>query len=152
DSEGTSGGEERVLRFIKGGLERFGKTESEILKKLGDPISRTSEEIESVYWEGKIDIRHRLVYDGVIIGIHEYSGGEKLIHMVTVTTGSYEFDGVKVGSLISDVRRLLGDKQLVDGVDGDKLIYHDYAGYYMVTFTISGGKVVEIMFSVETSD
>jgi hypothetical protein len=148
DSGKTTGGEERVLRFIKGGLEKFGKTESEILKRLGDPISLTSEKVESVYWPGKLDIRHRLVYDGVVVGIHEYSGGEKLIHMVTVAKGPYEFDGLKVGRSISDVRRLLGDGQLVDG---DKLIYHDYAGYYMVTFTISDGAVVEIMFSVETS-
>lgn len=148
DTEGTTGSE-NILTFIKDGLGRFGKTESDIIDKLGEPASRTSEEVDSVYWPGKIDIRHRLVYDGLVVGIHEYSGGEKLVHMVSVTKGPYEFDGLKVGSSISDVRRLLGDGQLVDG---NKLIYHDYAGYYMVTFTISDGAVVEIMFSVETSD
>jgi hypothetical protein len=149
DSEGTSAGKKDILVFIKGGLEKFGKTESDILKRLGEPTSRTSEKIDSVYWPGKIDIRHRLVYDGLVIGIHEYSGGKKLVHMVTVTKGPYEFDGLKVGSSPSDVRRILGDKP---PADGNRLIYHDYAGYYMVTFTISGGAVVEIMFSVETSD
>lgn len=148
DTGGTTGGEERILRFIKGGLERFGKTESDVLKKLGDPISSTSKEVESVYWPGKFDIQHQLNYEGVFIGIHEYAGGKKLIYMVTVTTASYEFDGLKVGSSISDVRRLLGEEKLVDG---NKLIYHDYAGYYMVTFTIFGGAVTEIIFSVETS-
>jgi len=148
DSEGTAGKED-ILPYIKGGLDRFGKTESDILKKLGDPISRISKEVESVYWPGKLDIRHQLTYDGLVIGIHEYAGGKKIIYMVAVTADSYEFGGLKVGSSPSDVRRILGNEQLIDG---DRLIYHDYAGYYMVTFTISGGAVAEIKFSLETSD
>jgi uncharacterized protein YraI len=137
----------RVARFVRDELTSFGTSQSYIVKRLGEPISSTErEDIEA----GATAINHTLTYDGISLEIKGVNGEDGYPFSLTCTTGSYNFGGLKVGSPVADVKRILGEP---DRVDGDRLTYSTIlSAIHSASFRIQNGKVTEITLSSRSYD
>ena len=109
----------RVARFVRDNLVSLGASQSDIVERLGKPISST--EIEGVE-AGLTVTNHRLTYDGISFDIGGPNGEDKPPFSLTCTTDAYDFGGLKVGSPVADVKRLLGEPS---EVEGDTLMVSD---------------------------
>jgi hypothetical protein len=133
-----------VSRFIMHGLYRFGKGEPDVVKTLGKPVSRAHEKAG-----GLIIGVTTLTYDGLVIGIRETEDRRTFVYTIVCKTPAYEFETLRVGSSLSDVRGLLGPPQ---GPGTETVTYYDVSGFHWVTFTLQGGTVVGIDFYEAMAD
>jgi hypothetical protein len=130
----------RVARFVRDNLLSLGAKQSEIVKRLGKPISST--EIIGVE-AGENVTNHRITYEGISFDIGGPNGEDNPPFSLTCTTDAYEFGGLKVGSPVEDVKRLLGE---TDRVDGDRLVFGTtLSAYLAAVFKIENGKVTWIL-------
>jgi len=129
----------RVARFVRDHLVSLGAKQSEIVKRLGQPISST--ELSGVE-AGLTVTNHRLTYDGIIFEIYGPNGEDAGPFFLTCTADAYDFGGLKVGSSVADVKRLLGEPS---EVKGDTLRYQTILSAEIgASFRIQNGKVTEI--------
>jgi len=129
----------RLARFVRDNLASFGTRQSEIVKRLGKPIS--SKEISGV--EAGLSVtNHRLTYDGITFDIYGPNDEDRGPFSLTCTTDAYDFGGLKVGSSAADVKRLLGEPS---EVKGDTLWYETILSAAMgASFRIQNGMVTRI--------
>jgi hypothetical protein len=160
--------QDQITRFVDEGLQEFGKTDSEIIEKLGRPVSSKEYDgvIHAYFYEG--ETFHTLTYNGITFDMHG-PAGNGTISEITCTSGSYEFSGLKVGASVGDVMRMLGTPyrtdyhntyrslQIIDGalvsrndVKGYTLVYRAYLHY--VIFGVLDEKVTEISLYVDVID
>ena len=151
---------DQISRFVDDGLKEFGKTDSEIIAKLGPPVS--SKEYDGImvayFYEGMKF--HTLTYDGITFEMFGPAGNGTISEM-TSTSGLYKFNGLKVGSSVEDVKRKLGAPYLIDYrnkyrsrhiVDGVVVSRDDVTGHTLVyradlkyaVFGVLDEKVTEI--------
>jgi len=129
----------RVARFVRDNLASLGATQSEIVKRLGPPVS--TREIVSVDLD-RITPDHAITYDGISFEIYGTNGADGSPYRLTCTSGSYSFDGLKVGSSEADVRTFFGGP---GRADGDHLIFDAMLSAYLsAVFRIENGKVTWI--------
>ena len=143
DIDPTNRYNNRITRFVRDNLALFGTSQLDIIKRLGQPISST--EYESV--EAGLTVKnHRLTYDGISFEISGQNGDDDgLAFSLTCTTGSYNFGELRVGSPVTDVKRILGEP---DRVDGDRHTYSTIlSAIHSASFRIQNGKVTEITLS-----
>jgi uncharacterized protein YraI len=133
---------ELILRYIRDNLASFGTSQSYIVKRLGQPIkSLEREDIEA----GAPATNHTLVYDGISFDVFGRSGEDMPPFSLTCTTDAYDFGGLKVGSPVADVKRVLGEP---NSVDGNWIEYFATgSAAFGASFKIQNGKVVEIRLS-----
>ncbi len=136
-----------VSRFIMHGLYNFGKSTPDVLKTLGQPISRVHEKAE-----GLIVGVDTLTYKGLVISTRGIESGKTFVFMVTCTTPAYAFDTLKVGSPISDVERVLGPPQQPYDPGDESVSYYNISGFDWVTFMLKNGTVTEISFYESMAD
>ena len=129
----------RVARFVRDNLLSLGVRQSEIVKRLGPPVSST--EIENV--EAGLPVTdHRLIYNGITFDIGGPNGEDNPPFSLKCTTDAYDFGELKVGSSVADVKRLLGEPS---EVEGDTLMYRTILSAALsASFKIQNGKVTRI--------
>ncbi len=134
-----------IDRFIERGLHVFGENESAIVKTLGRPLSITKGRSEDDNAPGGYRLERRLTYHDAVIDIRrDIKSGPEDIHKLSLTTGAYEFDGLRVGSTIADVERFLGAPA---ERTAESLVYQDGTlGCHYLTFRTRDGVVIEIIF------
>jgi uncharacterized protein YraI len=138
-----------MFRFIERGRTMFGGTRSAVIKALGRPVSVTEEKFESSRVDGRWTYAYvrTLTYKGVVVGVFESEKGWEYIDYVALTTDAYALDGLKVGSSVADVERILGPPTKVEG---ESLYYYTrYVGdaiEYYVSFKTKDAVIVEITF------
>jgi hypothetical protein len=111
----------QVFRFVDAGLNSFGTKESEIVKELGRPISTKKYKGYGIMEPFSY---YRLTYDGIIFEMDGHPG-TGTVWGIVCTTGSYEFGGLRVGSPVADVKRLLGKPYPTGEVNIIRLPYSD---------------------------
>jgi hypothetical protein len=89
-------------------LYAFGKTRSEVTKRLGPPLSVEKETHESIIAPGELLNVYVLSYDSLVITGLEYNEDPGCIASTTYTSDAYDLGGLKVGSPASDVERIFG--------------------------------------------
>ena len=139
-----SPGELPVYSLTELGVNYFGKTESEILNNLGSPNDIIEIERPNRHEEKKVDIWRYLVYDGVTIGVFEYSPEKIIIYEVTITARVFDINGFSVGMDIGEVRYSLGEPTLIER-NTYKYLAGDYWGVY---FHVNGTIVDSIKFMI----
>jgi hypothetical protein len=159
---------DQITRFVDDGLQEFGKTDSEIIEKLGPPVSSKEYDgvIHAYFYEG--ETFHSLTYDGISFEMHGPAGNGTISEM-TCTSGSFKFNGLKVGSSVEDVKRVLGTPYLTDYhnthrslriADGALVSRNDVKGYtlvyranlHYVIFGVLDEKVTEVTMYVQVID
>ncbi len=136
-----------MFSFIEHGLEMFGGTRSAIIKKLGQPVSRKEERYGDPNAPGKYIISYTLMYRGIVFGVVSYEGSLERVYRLSLTTSAYVFNELTVGSTVADVERVLGPPTKIEGET-----HFYYTRYYQedpnvyASFTITNGKVIEIVF------
>jgi hypothetical protein len=153
-----------IVHFVNVGLRSFGETDAEIIKRLGEPVSVKKFKGGGIF-EGLS--YYRLVYEGIVF---EMGGlpGEGGVWALLCTSGSYEFGGLRIGSTVADVKRLLGEPTMTNepmiryqySVKGDTPDPYrkegDILTYYEVlnaaSFRIVDGKVKEIALYNDSYD
>jgi len=122
-------------------LHTFGNNKSEIVSRLGQPLSETRRE-----GYNKGDFFSEMVYDGLTILTYTSNEGVTVCE-VTCTTDAYDFGGVKVGCSIADINRVFGNQKNESSrrTDGFDYIYY-HVGKSYVTFKIERERVIEINF------
>ncbi|MBN2223070.1 MAG: hypothetical protein JW765_00190, partial [Deltaproteobacteria bacterium] len=98
----------RVARYVRDNLVSLGATQSEIVRRLGKPIS--SENIIGVE-AGETVTNRRITYDGISFEVYGPGPQDGYPYRLTCTSGAYDFGGLKVGSSMTDVKRLLGEPE-----------------------------------------
>jgi hypothetical protein len=139
-----------ISYFASIGLYAYGKTESDVIKNLGEPVSRAEEKYSPPWSDGSIALivaNHTLRYEGIVAEAYEYEDGRRTVHKVTITTGSFSLWGLKVGSSVTDAERILGAP---NRIDGDYLIYYNNVQSLIAGFFVRKGKVTEIIFEYES--
>jgi hypothetical protein len=93
----------------------------------------------------------RLTYRDIIIEIRrETKTGPEDIHRLSMTTGAYAFNGLKVGSTVADVEGVLGTPA---EKTGESLMYRDNSlGVHEAVFKLRDGVVTEITLDTTYSD
>lgn len=129
--------------FVSAGLYKFGKTEAEVKKTLGEPVRVTEEKSKNLYIEGGTDVIRTLEYAGVSVAVMKAANGNEYIERVTITADTYRFDGLAVGSSKDEVTGRIGEPTLVEG---DSIYYSAGMGAAAVRFFFSGGVVTKIVF------
>jgi hypothetical protein len=132
-----------MVRFFEEGVHSFGSTRSEIVGRLGQPISETKSE---GFNEG--DFFYEIAYDGIIILTYKDKSGGFTVCEVTCTTDAYDFDGVKVGCSVTDLHRIFGDQVYRPSRDAEGVDYISYSAgnYPYINFKIERERVIEIGF------
>jgi hypothetical protein len=138
---------DRVSRFIVRGLHKFGRSEQDVAKTLGKPISRVHEKAT-----GLITGISTLTYNGLIIGFWEVEDGKTIAYMVDCAARAYEFDTIKVGSTLWDVQRVLGPPPQPYAAGDETITYYDVSGFEWVTFTMRNETVIGITFTANMAD
>jgi hypothetical protein len=140
-----------IERFIQKGLHVFGNSESAIVKKLGRPISITEGKSEYDYTPSGYRIERRLTYPDIVIDIRKDTKTDPdNIYKLSITTGAYEFGGLKVGSTVADVERVLGTPA---EKTGESHTYHDSGlGVHDAVFKMRDGVVIEIILDTTYYD
>lgn len=136
-----------ISRFIMDGLYNFGKGMPDVIKTLGQPISRVHEKAE-----GLIVGVDTLTYNGLVISTREIESGRTFVYMVTCTTPAYAFDTLRVGSAFSDIERVLGPPQEPYSPGDESISYYNVSGFEWVTFMLKNGVVTEIAFYASMAD
>ncbi|MBN2224515.1 MAG: SH3 domain-containing protein [Deltaproteobacteria bacterium] len=132
------------LTFVIGGLKPFGDKKSEIIQKLGKPISETRK--KSTCADLPDTFFYTLTYKDIVFRGIDGGWGESL-YSVTYITDAYDFYGLKVGSSVADVERLLGkayrekDPEGVEGFSysGEK---SGFVGWNGVNFAIGKNNTI----------
>jgi hypothetical protein len=140
-----------IERFIQRGLHSLGINEADITNKLGRPVSVTEYKSEMKYSPLGYVFERRLTYKDIVIEIRrETKTGPDDIHRLSITTGAYECNGLKVGSTVADVERVLGTS---GEKTGESLIYRDGSmGVHEAVFKLRDGVVTGITFDTTYSD
>lgn len=155
----------QLIRFVYSGLYAFGTKDSEIIEKLGQPISVTEYKGFGIF-EG--EIYHRLTYEGISFELYG-PAGEGSIWAMRCATNLYEFSGFRVGSPVEDVKCILGKPNMIgdgmiryryssekdtfmnpDQIEGDILTYYNFPE--AASFRIINGKVTEIAIYFDAYD
>jgi hypothetical protein len=136
-----------MFTFVVKGLKAFGDTKSEIMKKLGKPVSETRK--KSTCADLPDTFFYTLSYKDVIFRGIEGNWGEQL-YDVTYVTDAYDFYGLKVGCSVADVQRVLGEGGRVPNPRGiEELSYSGeksgFVGWNGVDFTIGSGDIITII-------
>jgi hypothetical protein len=153
-----------IVHFVNVGLGTFGRTDVQITKKMGKPIS-----VEKYKGEGIFEpfSYYRLIYEGIYFEMFGQPG-EGGVWALLCTSGSYAFSGLRVGSPMADVKRLLGEPTMANEPmiryqhntkgyapdpyrkEGDILTY--YEALNAASFRIVDGKVKEIALYNDSYD
>ncbi|MBN2224192.1 MAG: hypothetical protein JW765_05915 [Deltaproteobacteria bacterium] len=145
-----------IVHFVNAGLRSFGATDAEIIKRLGEPVSINKYKGAGIFEDLSY---HRLVYEDISFEMSGQPGGGG-IWALLCTSDSYEFGGLRVGSMVADVKRLLGEPTMTNDVmiryqynaggdtpdpyrkEGDIFTY--YEALNAASFRIVDGRVTEI--------
>jgi hypothetical protein len=143
-----------IERFIQHGLHSLGINEAEITNNLGQPLSITKVKSEDNYILDGYVVNRRLTYRDIVIEIRTRAearpDNRDDIHLLSTTGNAYSFDGLKVGSTVADVRRVLGGpaEETVES-----LTYRDNSmGVHEAVFTLRDGVVTEIVLDTTYND
>ena len=137
-----------MFSFMRHSMEMFGGTASAIIKTLGQPVSRTEEKWESHYVPDKYEYDRTLTYSGLVVKVSALEGDHEYVYWLSLTTDAYAVNGLRVGSTVADVERVLGPQTKIEG---ESLVYctryyDDMCTDIHVSFKIKDGIVVEIIF------
>jgi hypothetical protein len=138
---------DRVSRYIARGLYNFGKSEPDVIKTLGQPASRVHEKAG-----GLIVGVSTLTYTGLVISTREIESGKTFVYTVDCTTPAYEFNGLKIGSTLWDIQRVLGPPTQPYAAGDETITYYNVSGFEWVTFTMRNDAVSEIAFYAGMAD
>jgi hypothetical protein len=135
--------------FIIRGHDALGDTKSEVLKKLGPPLSETKKKNKCAM-PGEESFYYTLTYKDVLFRGYGLEESDFPIYSVTYTTSAYNFLGLKVGSSVSDVERLLGKGQRYsdDGIHDSSTLYYYGETYFYADFETDGKKVTAMTFTL----
>ena len=140
---GGIGYDDMIMYFVWKGITAFGQNRAAVINNLGRPISETTESYE---YGGKI-YRHPLTYDGVVIETLEDVIGLRCVASVTVTSGAYNFCGLKVGSPVPDLERIFGRRYKFSYSEDS--VGYGVGSYYFVSFKVKDDKITQIKFTYE---
>ena len=132
----------RIDRLIYGDVyTTFGKSESEIKLRIGQPINREARSIPNSHVKGTTDTHIKLHYEGLSIDLLRSgaTGADLLVRIVLEKPGYTFSDGLGIGSKRLDLEAHLGPPWKTDKF-GD-LVYGDAERNSTVVFKLVGNRV-----------
>ena len=136
--------QKKINEFVYDGFEfRLGRTGSEIMRFLGDPVKISKKEINNIHDPDQVDLVNELFYDGLSIRIYRVAEtGKEIIINISITGDEYNLKwGLGVGSPQDDIKAQLGDPH---EEEKDAYIYQAEGAPSCVVFYFRNSRVYRI--------
>ena len=138
--------EDTACSFIQKSLFLFGETEVEMITVLGDPERTATEELESMWYEGQVDVVTSLWYPGLYLEtLYLYQGENSIEYPLTVDVTGESIAmplGLGIGVSRDRVHDVMGEPMEFSDVENSWLYG---CGMEEVTFYFSGNRVDRIV-------
>lgn len=146
-ASGAIAQEDAACRFIRDGLSLFGETKEEMIATLGEPEKSATEELASMWYEGRVDVVSSLWYPGLYLEtLYLYQGENSIEYPLTVDVTGESIAlplGLGIGVTRDRVQAILGEPAVIPG-EGGYWLYG--CGMEEALIYFSGDRVNRIVF------